>query len=286
MEEMILSEPRVKNRGVSATLKVAYDVCVKHFRKIFKHLWLMAMVTAVAGAVSYAVSVQPVDEYRPSDAIMMFGLLALSMVVNWLFFSRMLMLVNGESWGYNMLRTAKVWALLMVVFMVMALICAAPLLKGWWWATALLALVMLAALVPFTYSAMKYLCDSQTPLFSVVGRHLKVGARHWGYLFAVGVAVLVISLLVSVVLMLPSGILSMASLISADGELGGDPSGLPQGFSALMFVVAAVTLFVYQVVSLYSLFTAAFACGTVEAREQEQQMGRRINEMVVPETDV
>jgi len=295
MNELFANEPLMKNRGVGATLKAAYGVFLAHLKGIFRCVWKPALVFAVLLAL-YSVFVWSNVE---SGDVSLFtlclqqALFVVMILADVLVAATVLKMVNGLSVGRNAWRVVAATLSSMIISAVLVALTVAAVSMASDSTVKLLAvcgilgIIFLVVLVPLHYAYAKYCVDGSVKLHQVFGRLYLTGWRYWGYWFAVILSLFIISAVLTFVLFLPVLILAVAIALSAEGVAMGDPSGLPGGvFSVLTFAVYAIASFAAVFLFVYTVLTAGYACGTVDAREQERTEGEYINSRLPLDSDV
>lgn len=295
-------EELMKNRGYSATLSAGYHLLADNFKAISRHIWPYALALALVLGL-WTVMTGDVNnaEVTPLFGIELFGCLVVMLVVYMAFYARATMLLNGQSMRWNVGRTTKllgfgILAGIVVSLVIVALVfltaggagiaALAPAegadpeaiqpeaVQGM--AQSLLVMVGTIVLVvifflPFYYTVMKYLVETEGKLFPTVLGCYGRGLRYWGYIF---VCTLLLGLCIgvcSIILMLPLYVVQTVQHLNQVGMLGGDESGLPAWFAWLIFGVSAVTYFVYAFVCLIQLFVSYYIYGSIETRIRERR---------------
>lgn len=134
-------------------------------------------------------------------------------------------------------------------------------------ATVLVAVFAL----PVMHVLMKYLMEGPCSYFKTLTANYGRGMRHWGTLFLVFFVSTLLVQLVSLVIMLPSNILSYANQQAHQGLLIGDPLGMPSYMTALTFATFTLCSFIQFYVSQVVLVHNYYIYGSIETKEQERQ---------------
>lgn len=142
---------------------------------------------------------------------------------------------------------------------------------------ALLAIAVMALLVPLTYTAMRALLGT-----SVGGKEEKAmpwwppvkgygrGLRHWGLLFATLFVVYIFTELLTLVCELPAVIIAVANTEAYAGLALGDPLGMPDYIKPMTYCVFMLAGFIQAYVHLSTLFPFYYAYGSIEQQEAER----------------
>lgn len=103
-----------------------------------------------------------------------------------------------------------------------------------------------------------------------IGKALKTGFRHWGYLFLTLVMSGLIMFILSLILGIPLNICVFGMISNELGIQAGDPSGLPSSFAVILFFVGFFTAFIFLFVQLWQTYAFAFAHGAILTRDQRK----------------
>jgi preprotein translocase subunit SecE len=138
--------------------------------------------------------------------------------------------------------------------------------------------VMLIGLlmVPLYYVIMKYVVEVKSRLRKIFWPSYMKGFRRWGYIFVMLLLTGLVLAPFALIVCLPLIIMIMSMMLSTNGVLQGDPSGLPGGFMWLYYAVYVLTVFVLTFFTVFEMTVAYFMYGSIEAREQERQKAREM----------
>lgn len=100
-----------------------------------------------------------------------------------------------------------------------------------------------------------------------IGRALKTGFCHWGYLFLTLLMSGLIMMALSLVLAIPLYICIYGLISNHLGMMAGDPSGLPASFPIILFFVGLLTAFIFLFAQLWQTYAFAYAHGAILTRE-------------------
>ena len=144
------------------------------------------------------------------------------------------------------------------------------------WVTTLAAFILYSFIVvlfylPLYHVLMKYVMEAPCKYWSTLGRNYGVGLRHWGLLFLVFFISGLLVFLISLVVLLPSYILSFANEQAHMGMLMGDPLGMPSHIVPLTFTTTTLCSFIHFYVGQVMLVHNYYVYGSIETREQEKK---------------
>ena len=304
MIQLKQEEELIKSRGYRATIKAAYNLFTDNYKVILKHIWPYALALAVILGFfilnqfkTYG-QVPSLTDMLVSGALMLF-----TIVAEIVFYGRTMMLFNGQSFTWNILRALKatLWMILLVVVFTLIIIGISAAFGSFSTGTAdsatgipqtdpmiqmqqqqtifaknmmiaMLAMTILSLLLlPIVYVYIKYFVETDTHFHKILFKNLKTGMKHWGYIF---LTLLVVSICISVIgliISLPLIILFTAYGFSIQGVMQGDEAGIPGYFTPLAYGVSLVSYFIYAIMILFSLFVAYYIYGSIEAKEQEKR---------------
>ena len=307
--ESIIHEELYKNRGFGATLKAAYNMFLTNFTRIFRHIWWAALVFALVLPLSMVANTLMMTS---SGSLWWIWVLVALVVVaaEVVFFSRLTMLYNEESWKWNIIRILKLTVVVLVVMVVVALVFGFTkgLMENWLLAdlqekmktgadaqaamamtasanmkvTAVMLcglLIFILLLVPLYYTSMKYVVEVKSRLRKILWPSYTKGLRRWGYIFVLLLLTGLVLFPFVLVVCLPLIIMVTSMMLSTNGVLQGDPSGLPGGFMWLYYAVYVLTVFVLTFFTVFELTVIYFMYGSIETREQERQKARELKLM-------
>ncbi|MBP5570284.1 MAG: hypothetical protein J6X46_04595 [Prevotella sp.] len=307
--ESIIHEELYKNRGFGATLKAAYNMFLTNFTRIFRHIWWAALVFALVLPLSMVANTLMM---KSSGSLWWVWVLVALVVVaaEVVFFSRLTMLYNEESWKWNIIRILKLTVVVLFVIVVVAFVFGFTkgLMENWLLAdlqekmktgadaqaamamtasanmkvTAVMLcglLIFILLLVPLYYTSMKYVVEVKSRLRKILWPSYTKGLRRWGYIFVLLLLTGLVLFPFVLVVCLPLIIMVTSMMLSTNGVLQGDPSGLPGGFMWLYYAVYVLTVFVLTFFTVFELTVIYFMYGSIETREQERQKARELKLM-------
>ena len=307
--ESIIHEELYKNRGFGATLKAAYNMFLTNFTRIFRHMWWAALVFALVLPFSVVANTLMIKGGGSLGWIWA-PIVLLVTVAQVVYVSRTTMLFNNESWKWNIIRVLKLTLVFLILIVAVSFFFgfSKGLMENWLMAdlqeklktgadaqaamamtananmkvTAVLLcgmMVVIMLLLPLYYTATKYIVEVKTRLRKILWSSYKKGLRRWGYIFVLLLLTGLVMFPFVLIVCLPLIIMVTSMMLSTNGVLQGDPSGLPGGFMWLYYVVYVVTVFVLAFFTVFELMVAYFMYGTIETREQERQKARELKLM-------
>lgn len=285
-----------KIRSVQACFRAAYDLFCSNFKTIIRKTWKPAIALSLAmGFTDLAYC-----SYLPSQvgneqslarmmmtyaAIMVIGVVSTGISV-W-FFGKFMGLLNGRTYHDNWPRALRLTGISIIVICALAVLIVLVCVPIIFMASSaaghasnsivilsialvgVLYIASLLALVPVSYSSMKYMMEPQQKAWSVFGKPYRQGWHHWGFLFLCGfLSIIIYSLIMSVVHM-PVGIMLLAKIISQRGMAMGDPAGIPVFFGLAVYVLAVASYFIWSYLVLGMTTIFYYAYGSIEAKIKE-----------------
>ena len=294
----------LKIRSTRATVAAGLRLYMGNFRRIFRATWLPALLLALASALSYQMMISTTSRLQNSMAqmaqghmdgdwmsqyLMQSGVSLLSFLVMLLFVSYAFSMLSRHRqegfipvparWltkpdGRSLARTVAIAMVWFVVGLIVTVICSIVLALGVvrhsvaiMGISLLLAIVLLALLLPLTYPSMRYVTTRDTRLFDILGSGYRQGLRYWGYIFAVLFVIILIAAVILSVTMLPAIVLLTANIKAQAGAAMGDALGMPSYMSWMSFLVFTLSGFIQAYVALAIIFPAYYMAGSIEQQE-------------------
>ena len=127
-------------------------------------------------------------------------------------------------------------------------------------------IVMMLAL-PLTNVLMKYIMEAPCGYWRTLSRYYGRSLRHWGLMFLVYFVSMLLVLLASLMVMMPSSILSFANQQAHGGLLIGDPLGMPSYIMPLTFVTCMLCSFIDFYINQVTLVHNYYLYGSIETKE-------------------
>ena len=285
-----------KQRSMSACLKAAYVLWMSNIKRILKAAWLPMLIYALLAAVATPplFLADFIDSLGSSPGVLMIlnpiVLTFLQLGVAAWFTARIMNLLNGLDKKENLLKSFTFTAFLFCIIVVWEMLLYAieiffvssmysngpipsvdnfPLVLG----LIRLGMVLLlcAFLVPMSYVFMKYMFTKGASLRKFLKKYYITGLKHWAFLFGSAFFSLFVLSIIALFISLPGIILTIARTLSEQGEMMGDPSGLPTYFGILTYVTFAVIYFILFFISIWNVFVMYYTYGTIEKQDEEKE---------------
>lgn len=282
-----------KIRSVQACFRAAYDLFCSNFKTILRKTWIPSLALALVMGLIDLIYVNTLPFLAAGEqgfpktlmaygAILIIGVVATGISV-WLF-GKFLGLLNGRSCKANWPRVLRLVGISIVVAFALAfimLLIAVPILflagtasghaspQPLFLSMAVVCVLYLAciiALVPTSYSSMKYLMEPEQKAWSVLGKPYLKGWRYWGFLFLCGFLFFLIYSLIMSLVHMPAGILLLAKIISMKGVAMGDTAGIPAFFSVIIYVFSTACYFIWAYMLMWMTTLLYYAYGSIEAK--------------------
>lgn len=287
-----------RSRNVSKCVKAAYTLFNTNFKHIFKKLWLPFLVLSMLLAWNLKIYFQslafPYGELQPDAfTFVIYGVGGImSLVVYVWVMANVFNLLNAQGIKANVIKLLKIMvvylALVVLISIIMGIIVAgllfyfkpedttqglmngAVLLKVLT-ICFLLMVVIILLIIPIYYAFMQFMIEDgklRSSFFPAV----KIGFKHWGFLFVVlFVLGLIMSIFISV-MMMPVFILTISQVSSMKSMAMGDPSGLPSYFSWLYFITFVVVYFITMFLVTWGIFVLYYAYGSIKRNEMDREL--------------
>ena len=136
---------------------------------------------------------------------------------------------------------------------------------------ALLLLAVMPLVLPCLYAVIRRLLRLHRDYWTAPRGNFKVRLRHCGLILLVLFTSALVVLLASSIILIPAGILCLANLSALQGMLMGDPSGMPSYLTGMTFFTFVLTAFMQFYVSQVMLVHHYFACGSIDAKEEDRK---------------
>jgi hypothetical protein len=258
----------MKARSYRSILAEGYRLYNGNFRKLFKASWLMTLVYAIVGA---ALGTLGTIQMPNMTALIMalVVLILLTFITESLATATVLnklkehqdtnAISTPTSWwkpdGRLMGRTLKAMVFALPLFIVL---------------TPLFPLIL-----PIYYVIIKYVMTPGHSFWPSLWRDYKRGLRYWGSTFLVFFVSTLLVMLISIIILTPAVILTLANMQSQQSMLIGDPSGMPSYILPLTFATLALTHFILFYVVLVVLVHLYYIYGSIETKEQEREQQKQ-----------
>lgn len=289
-----------KARSLANCTKAAYDLFSTNLKSIVRRTWLptaiLALISACAQLINLTCPTLPDAVHGAPDSNIAWAvgylLLLLSALPTgvWLITSVVSML-NGQPFKANLPRIARLFLYVMAIAFacgtVIGLGVMLPLALGKpdlllhhpvasKAVVLLLAAIIAVCLIPTYYSVTKYYMEKQQRVGSILGKPYRRGWNHWGFLFAASLLVGIISYLLTYVVLMPVYLILLAQRTSLQGQIIGDPGGLPSYFNAMAFSVTLICTFLWVYIMIWCSMVFYYAYGTIETKIRARQQAANV----------
>ncbi len=258
----------MKARSYRSILAEGYRLYNGNFGKLFKASWLMALVLAIVAAIHVTLSFRPMSNLT-TLVIATVVLILLCITAEALAVGTIMNKLK-EHQDTNVITTPTNWwkpdskmmgrTLKATVFILPLCIILTPLFP---------------LLLPINYVTMKYILTPDQSFWSALWSNYKRGLRYWGSMFLVFFVSVLLVALVSIIVVLPAIVLTMANIQAQQGLLMGDPLGMPDYILPLTFGTLVLTHFIEFYVVLVVLVHFYYIYGSIETKEQEREQQKQ-----------
>ena len=290
-----------RSRNVSKCVKAAYTLFNTNFKHIFKKLWLPFLVLSMLLAWNLKIYFQslafPYGELQPDAfTLVIYGVGGIMSLVAYVWvMANVFNLLNAQGIKANVIKLLKIMvvylALVVLISIIMGIIVAGLLFyfkpedttQGLMNSAVLLKVlaicfllmvVIILLIIPIYYAFMQFMIEDGK-LRSTFFPAVKVGFKHWGFLFVVlFVLGLIMSIFISV-MMMPVFILTISQVSSMKSMAMGDPSGLPSYFSWLYFITFVVVYFITMFLVTWGIFVLYYAYGSIKRNEMDRELQKK-----------
>lgn len=291
---MNMEQELYNSRSFSACIKAAYTLMLTNLKTILRRTWLPVLCYALVATLLTFINVpdKGIHDIGMSHPFLTLTLMAVSIVLFlvttiWTI-STVCGLLNDSTRKQNIRRSTLVVLMEALFLAIMGglvmlsqqmLVTQSPQFPeaetaspSW---TAVLPLagivILMVFLLPFFYSAMKYLMEKDSPLRAMFGHDYLTGFKHWGFLFLAGFISLIIVSIIMVITLIPFDVLLMAQITNQLGMLDGDPNGAPDYFLALFIVITVISMFLVIYESLWIFLVNYYVYGSIRTQEKERK---------------
>ena len=254
----------MKPRSYRAILADGYRLYNGNFRKLFKASWLMTLVYAVVGAALGTLG--NIQLPNMTALIMaMVVLIVLTIIMDSLTTATVLSKLKEHQDTDTITMPASWWkpdsslmgrTLKAVVFSIPLFIILTPLFP---------------LILPIYYVILKYVMTPGHSFWPSLWSDYKRGLRYWGSTFLVCFVSILLVVLVSIIVLTPAAILTLANVQAQQSMLIGDPSGMPSYILPLTFATLTLTHFILFYVVLVVLVHFYYIYGSIETKERERE---------------
>ena len=289
-----------RSRNVSKCVKAAYTLFNTNFKRIFLKLWLPVLVLSMFISWSIKMDLETMlfsSEMALFDNsyLVLYGcmfLLTLGAYV-WVL-AHVFKLLNAQGLRKNMVKVFKFYVVCLAIIFVVCFIIGLILgvITGFMnvlhaqqdGSNTYLMMVFLGCMggmlvtfilmLPLYYVFMQYMIE-ENKLRKSFFPSLKVGFRHWGFLFIVFFVILLIALIFVSVMLMPVSVLVISQIESMNSMALGDPSGLPSYFGWLYFITFTIGFFILMFFFTWEIFVLYYAYGSIKRNEMDREKQKK-----------
>ena len=291
-----------KSRSYSACVKAGYNLFTDNFRKLFSSTWILVLIVSLLKSAIEASGfslIATIRHIEPVHMIVIYTILVLLEIVSsfilfgiifYLFqqhkqtgtYSRCSLKGAYKGIVHFSIRSSKlfVWTILLYTPIVIATCFFAirmiplqfsdPAMHKYLILSILSFILFLIFYLPFVFLMVKYMIEDKSHSWSVITKGYKDGISHWGFSFAVIFLSWLITTIAVLIINMPELVIHQANIISQNGVLEGDPSGLPNYFGILVFIVSSIITFMAQYAGIAFLFPIYYMYGSIETQKIEK----------------
>lgn len=289
-----------KNRSIARCIKAAFLLFYDNVATNFKKNWLPTIVVAILGGVFMAWrTVQgylPIGACVPSSVsvayIVFYLLYVLSLV--W-YVASITNMLNDNGLKCNIRRNIKlalfIAAILVVLYAIITYVvfgiivttvskqlaqCSTAQIATWPYALCLLVFLLL--LMPFNYSAIKYIHQPGATFKTHVLGGYKTGLRYLGFIFSVQLLFAVIFCFIVLLIAMPMVLLVLSFTLSYSGVVQGDANTLPVYFPILLYGTSIIVYFIFTAIISISVYVSYYVYGAIETRQEERKKRKQLQQ--------
>lgn len=288
-----------RSRNVAKCVKAAYTLFNSNFKRIFLKLWLPFLVLSLLLAwnikicISLSYMPQKMMEADNFSLVLYVVFFLLSLIAYVWSFGSVFNLLNVKGVKVNVIKLIKLvvvsWLIGLIIAVILGLIIygmihyskppetgqpVAAIMMKIMAVVGLMILVISLLLIPFYYAFMQYMMEDNK-LRKTFFPAIKIGFRHWGFLFVVYFVLILISIIFISVMMMPVIILSVSQTFSMKSIAMGDPSGLPSYFGWLYFITFSIIYFIMLFFLTWSTFVLYYAYGSIRRNEMDRDLQKK-----------
>lgn len=279
-----------KNRSLSSCLKTAFILFITNFPRIFKAVWLPSLLCSVLEGLLVYQIIDIAFTIKPIPAIPFYTWLILPVllcVYTW-FNASVFALLNGFTPKTNLRKSAVMMSVYLLLMVFIGAVTAATNIgldklmltdkvnmSAYILVKVLInvALFVLAIIfyLPFIQPFYRYMLATNESFGKIFKPSYQKGLRHLSFLFGVSFFGFILYSIFKFFITLPETIVVFAKTLSLQGQVLGDPSGLPSYFDEMTLVVLCIGAFISMIFSVWVYFVMYYAYGTVEIRAEEKK---------------
>ena len=258
----------MKARSYRGILAEGYRLYNGNFRKLFKASWLMALIYAIVGAAMGSIGTVQLPNMM-ALIITLVVLILLTITTEALATATILNKLK-EHQDTDAITTPSSWWKPDSTLMgrtLKAVVFALPL--------CIILTIIFPLVLPINFVVMKYVMTPGHSFWPSLWSDYKRGLRYWGSTFLVLFVSVLLIVMVSIVVLTPSVILTLANMQAQQSVLMGDPSGMPSYILPLTFATLALTNFIEYYVVLVVVVHFYYIYGSIETKELEREQQKQ-----------
>lgn len=294
-----------RSRNVAKCVKAAYTLFNTNFKRIFKELWLPFLVLSLLLAWVLKTSFQTIGLLPGLKTIdltsyVLLGCFSfLSAFVYLWALAHVFHLLNAQGLKANFIKLLKCFVVYLIIFFVIwfcvgfvqgfikgainsyysrflpeqqmdlntfLIITTVSSLVGF--------LLIFIVIIPVYYGFTQFMIEDNK-FRSTFLKSVKVGFKHWGFLFVIFFVIMLISLVFITILAMPIGILTITQVSSFQSMSMGDPSGLPSYFGWLYVITFTIVYFITMFFITWAIFVMYYAYGSIKCNEMDRELQKK-----------
>jgi hypothetical protein len=264
-----------KSRSYGACIKAGYNLFTDNFRKLFSSTWIVVLIIALLKSgidVLKSSITQIIRHEEPVHTVVAFLFLILLEIISYLILSGIIFHLFEQHKQTGVYSRCNLKASYKDI--IRFLIGSSKLIL---WTILLYTPIFIVSryiikMMPLQLSdsaIYKYILLFIL-VFILIIKGCKNGLHHLGFSFAVIFPSWLITTIAVLIINMPEVVIQQASIISQNGVLEGDPSGLPGYFSMLVFVVSSVITFMSVYAGIAFCFPIYYMYGSIETQKAEK----------------
>ena len=263
-----------KGRSSRWCIRTGYQRFTADVRRIVADSWIAAVAYGICFSTLITARI-----FSPGSVAVVAAAILLGAIAEIMLYAsgmRRLAPVNGKAWPIRMAKS------ILASFLVAVIVSAAFAAAGWGlaetvnriggrmmipplWGIIALGTLGCLLLLPLMQGVMGYLFVADRRLWSYLWHGYRLGMKHWGKWFVVALITMIVTALLSIIIILPANILSIANLQSQAGIALGDKAGMP---SYIIYMTAGV-MFLAGIVEVYIRLSMLYVCHVTAGSNEE-----------------
>ena len=258
----------MRGRSYRGILSAGYRLYNENFRKLFKASWLMTLIYAIIGAALGILGT--IDLPNLTALVMTLIVLIVLTIITESFAVATVINKLKEHQDTDTISTPVSWLKPQSKMMgrtLKATLFSLPI--------CIILLPLFPLILPIYYVNIKYILTPEQSFWPSLWSNYKRGLRYWGSTFLVFFVSMLLVALISIIVMTPAFILSIANVQAHQGLLIGDALGMPSYILPLTFGTLTLTHFIEFYVVLIVLVHFYYIFGSIEAKETEREQQKQ-----------